>query len=109
MLTGKFKRKYRSKAGNNVFVYTVSGNEKELSSYQDAQGDNFILDEESGKPLFFTTRYVDDNIELDITQNNNVVVKDDELSKLQSMVQQYGADVAKLVLLQRTMKTAAAE
>lgn len=108
MLTAKFQRKYRKQiTGTTVFVYQVSGSEKELEQFQTAEGDNYRLDEQTGKPIWFTTRFIDDNIELEITQNNRVVAKDDELSKLQSLVQQYGVDVAKLVLMQKSMKTSA--
>ena len=108
MLTAKFQRKYRKQiTGTTVFVYQVSGSEKELEQFQTAEGDNYRLDEQTGKPIWFTTRFIDDNIELEITQNNRVVAKDDELSKLQSLVQQYGVDVAKLVMLQKSMKTSA--
>lgn len=107
-LTAKFQRKYRKPvSGTTVFVYQVSGSEKELEQFQTAEGDNYRLDENSGKPIWFTTRFIDDNIELDITQNGRVVAKDDELSKLQSLVQQFGVDVAKLVLLQKSMKATA--
>jgi hypothetical protein len=107
-LTGKFQRKYRKAVtGTTVFVYNVSGSEQDLQKFQDAEGDNYRLDEQTGKPIWFTTRFIDDNIELEITQNNRVVAKDDDISKLASLVQQYGLDVAKLVLMQKSMKTSA--
>ena len=43
---------------------------EELEQYATAQGDDLVLDDESGKPLFFTTRYISDNIKLIITEND---------------------------------------
>lgn len=107
MLTGKFQRKYRKPGtGTTVFIYQVSGNEKELQQLEEAQGDQYRLDENSGKPLFFTTNYIDDNISLIITENNKVVADDSEIAKLASIVGQYGADVAKLLLMKKSVATA---
>ena len=109
-LTGKFQRKYRKAVtGTTVFVYNISGSEKELEQFQEAEGDNYRLDEQTGKPIWFTTRFIDDNIELEITQNGRVVAKDDDLVKLQSQVQQYGVDVVKLIMLLKQMRAASAE
>lgn len=107
-LVAKFQRKYRKAlTGTTVFVYNVSGSEKELEAFEQAEGDNYRLDEKTNKPIWFTTRYVDDTINLVITENNRVVADDSELSKLQSLVEQFGADVAKLVLMQKSMKATA--
>jgi hypothetical protein len=109
-LTAKFQRKYRKPvSGTTVFVYNVNGSEKELEDYKSAEGDNFRLDEKTGKPVWFTTRFIDDNISLVITENGRVVADDSEMSKLQSIVDQFGLDVAKLVLMQKSMKSASAE
>lgn len=106
-LKGTFQRKYRKTGtGTTVFVYSVSGSEKELQEFENAEGDNFRLDDKTGKPIWFTTRFVDDSVSLIVTENGKVVADDSELSKLQSLVEQFGADVAKLVLLQKSMKTA---
>lgn len=109
-LTAKFQRKYRKPVtGTTVFVYNVNGSEQDLQKFQDAEGDNFRLDEKTGKPVWFTTRFIDDNITLVITENGRVVADDSELSKLESLVKQFGVDVAKLVLMQKSIKTASAE
>lgn len=107
-LVAKFQRKYRKAlTGTTVFVYNVSGSEKELEAFEAAEGDNYRLDEKTNKPIWFTTRFVDDNINLVITENNRVVADDSELSKLQSLIEQFGPDVAKLVLMQKSMKASA--
>jgi adenine specific DNA methylase Mod len=108
MLTAKLAGSYRKAiTGTKVFRYVVSGTDAEVQAYSDAQGDNLRLDEQTGKPIWFSTRYIADNVSLIITTDNNVVADDTELSKLESLVKQFGVDVAKLVVMQR--QTASAE
>lgn len=86
-----------------VFRYTVDGSASELKEYEEIQGDNYKIEEKSGKPLYFTTRYVADNVELTISENadgeKRIVVDDSEFAKLQSIVDTYGESVARLMLL----------
>ena len=109
-LKAKFHGNYRKSTTVNgipsvitVFRYTVDGSEKELQEYEEIQGDNFKIEEKSGKPLYFTTRYVADNVELTVSENGDgekrIVVDDSEFAKLQSIVDQYGESVARLMLL----------
>jgi hypothetical protein len=101
-LTAKLAGSYRKPVtGTKVFRFVVSGSEKELESFETAQGDNYRLDETTGKPLWFNTRYIGDNVNLIITSNNQVVADDTEMSKLQSLVEQFGADTARLILMQQ--------
>lgn len=98
MLTAKLDGSYRKAVtGTKVFRFVVSGSESEIEAYKSAQEDNFRADED-GKPLFFSTRYLSDNIKLIITENNNVVVDDTDFSKLASLVDQFGADTARLIM-----------
>jgi len=107
MLTAKLHGSYRKpNTGTKVFRFVVSGSEADLKAFEEAQGDNFRLDEQTGKPLWFSTRYIADNVNLIITSNNQVVADDTELTKLQSLVDQFGADVAKLILAQQASKVA---
>lgn len=99
MLKGKFIRTYiKKETKTRQWVYLVSGTEDELKSYEEAQGDYFTPDPETGKPLYFTQRYVDDDITLKITSENKVITDDTELAKLQSLVEQYGLEVAQLIM-----------
>lgn len=105
MLTAKLVGNYRKKVtGTLVFRFQVNGSVDEIEQYKSVMGDNLVLDDTTGKPLYFTTRYVSDNVKLLITSENKVVTDDTDIAKLQSLVQQYGADVARLIMLQ-TPKT----
>jgi len=85
-----------------VFRFKVSGSTEELQQFETAQGDNYRIDEDTQEPLWFTTRYISDNVELIITDNNRVIADDSELSKLQSLVETYGESVARLMLMQKS-------
>lgn len=68
-------RQYRSKeTGNLVFVYEVNGNAEGLEAFKTAQGDFHRTDEDSGKPLYFTTRVHPAKTPLLITADGNVAV-----------------------------------
>lgn len=110
MLIAQFVSSYKKpalvagKPATVVFRYTVSGSEEELKDYKDIQGEkNYRVDKDNGRPLWFTTRFFSDRVKLIITTNEStgerrIVADDSEITKIQSIVQTYGADVARLVL-----------
>lgn len=111
-LKAKFHGNYRKSTTVNgiptvltVFRYTVDGTEKELQEYEEIQADNYVVDDKSGKPLYFTTRYVADVVELQVSENKDgekrIVVDDSEIAKIQAMVQMYGESVARIMLSMR--------
>ncbi len=88
-----FLRNYRKSGSTNpVFVYTVSGTEKDLQAYKDTQGDNYREDNDLQKPLWFTTRFVGDNGKLMITTNGKTVADMSEFDKAASLASQYGGN-----------------
>lgn len=98
-LKAKLVGSYRKpQSGTKVFRFNVTGSDKELEQFETAQGDNYRIDDVTGKPLWFSTRYISDNVDLIITSENKVVADDTEMSKFQSLVEQYGIDTAKLIL-----------
>lgn len=102
MLTGKLVSSYRKKeTGTVVFRYAVSGSKEDIKAFEESMGDNLKLDDESGKPIYFSTRYVSDDIKLLITSEGKVVTDDTEITKLQSLIQQYGPEVAKLLMISK--------
>lgn len=109
-------RHYVSKKGNATFVYVVSGKDEELESYKDAQGMNFReFEDESnpnnplnGKPLYFTTRALGPEIELEITSNGNVVVKentDDVAAKVLAEEELIAHEIAKMKAVDRYQRS----
>ena len=102
-MKGKFLRSYVSKAGNDVFVYAVSGTPEQIAAFKTAQGDN-IREAEDGTPLYFTTRYSGENISLGINQKGGVFVDNSEFKKANSLVKQYGGNLG-----QEMAKAAAAK
>ena len=108
MLKGKFQGNYKKRVIVNneskvidVFRYVVSGNAEELKAYEEAQGDNYRTDDKTGDVLYFSPRYVDDAIELKITENGNVVVDDSMFAKLKSQVEAYGESTVRLMMLMK--------
>lgn len=87
----KLIRSYRSKNGNTVFVYAVSGNEKQLAEYKAKSGE-FYREDEKGTPLWFTTRCVGTNGKLIITTNGKIVPDMSEFDQAASIAQQYGGN-----------------
>ncbi len=84
-------RTYRSKKGNPTFVYTVDGSKEQLDEFKKAQGD-YYREDEDGKPLWFTTRYIGEEGMLMITSNGNIVPDMSEFDKQASLVSQYGGN-----------------
>ena len=85
-LKAKFSNCYRSKAGNTVFVYHVSGTPDNMAAYKAAAGDNLRVDEVSKAVLYFTTNWNGNNIDLVITSNNNIVTDTSATDKLVAVV-----------------------
>ena len=88
----KLIRSYRSKNGNPTFVYGVSGTDAQLAEFEAAQGDYHRIDEETGQPLWFTTRCVGPAGKLLITTNGNVVPDMSAFDQAASLAQQYGGN-----------------
>jgi hypothetical protein len=85
-------RSYRkSTTGNTVFVYRVSGTEKQLEAFKAAQGDNLVVDAEHG-PLWFTTRCIGQTGTLVITSKGKVVPDMSAFEQAASLAKQYGGN-----------------
>ncbi len=87
----KLARSYKSKKGNVVFVYTVTGSDEQIEQFKVAQGDNFREDE-NGKPLWFTTRCVGNSGTLIITTKGNIVPDMSQFDQANSLAKQYGGN-----------------
>jgi hypothetical protein len=73
----------------DVFVYNVHGTEEELQAFKDAQGANYRVDSKTNEPLFFSPRYVGEEVTIIITSNGRAVADTSALTKAKSMASQY--------------------
>lgn len=97
MLQAKFARKFIAKtgkwAGKTVRVYLVSSkSDEELQQYEEAQGINLKHDDDTGKPLWFTTdAFIPSTVPLEWNYDGSrVYAKFDTVSKIQSAVDSLG-------------------
>lgn len=88
-MKGKFAGKYRNKKGTEVFRYLVGGTDAQIAAFEKAQGDFLRKDENSGAPIYFSTKYLGDNINLLITSGGKVAVDDTNIAKVNSLATQY--------------------
>ena len=99
-LKAKFARNYRSKKGNNVFKFIVTGSVEEIKAYKTAQGLNYREEELTKEPLFFTPIFQGKLLTLLITPNNQVVVDNTEIAAVESIIKNatgiYQQELAKL-------------
>jgi len=96
-LNGTFQRSYKKRDKNNnlvdVFVYAVTGSKEAIEAYEKAQGEFLRKDDTTGKPLWFSTRYVGDSAKLIITEKGNVVADMSEFAKAASLASQFGGNL----------------
>jgi len=88
----KLIRSYKSKNGNTVFVYAVTGTPAQIEAYKAAQGDNFREDDK-GNALWFTTRCVGQTGTLIITEKGKVVPDMSAFEQAASLAKQYGGNL----------------
>jgi len=100
----KFKNSYRSAKGNTVFRYAVSGTATQLESYKTAQGENHRIDDATGEPIWFTTRFIGTTGKLIVTSKGNIVPDMSAYEQAKSLSEQFGgnfgAEIAKLAAAQ---------
>jgi hypothetical protein len=87
----KLSRSYKSKNGNTVFVYTVTGTESQIEAYKAAQADNY-REQEDGTSLWFTTRCIGNAGTLVITEKGKVVPDMSAFEQAASLAKQYGGN-----------------
>jgi hypothetical protein len=93
-LKAEFKRSYTKKESlNKVFVYEVTGSKADMEKYETIQGEFYKVDNESGKALYFASKFFGDHGNLIITSNNNVVPDMSEFDKAASLASQFGGNL----------------
>lgn len=80
-----------------VFRYSVTGTPEEMKAYADAKGKNNRVDDKTGQTLFFSTKYVGDNVDLLILANGDVIIDTSELRKREAVVKAMGGDLGKAI------------
>lgn len=85
-------RSYKSKNGNVVFVYKVTGKAADLATFQEAQGEFYVEDPTNG-PLWFTTKCVGQECPLLITTNGRVCADTSAFDQAASLAAQYGGNL----------------
>lgn len=76
---------YYRKNGRVIYRFLVNGSKEELAAYEQAQGTNLRTyenpedanDKLTGTPLYFSPRPIGKQVDLEITANGKVVVKED--------------------------------
>ena len=95
-----FLRNYRKQeSGNLVLVYKVTGSEKDMKSYESAQGEYYTVDKKDGV-LYFSPQFVCPEVELIVTSKGKVVADMSKFDMAQSLAEQYkgtelGTEIAK--------------
>lgn len=93
-MVGKEIRSYRKQDKNGklitVFVYAVSGTDKELEQYRELQGEN-LRESDDGELLWFTTRYAGPRANLIFTKKS-VTADMSAFDKAKSLSEQYGGN-----------------
>ena len=86
-------RQYRKKeTGKLVFVYTVKGKAEELDQYREQAGD-YLVEDDNGAPLYFSTRLVGAKCPLITTQDGRMVPDTSEIDMQAALIEQYGGAV----------------
>lgn len=84
---------YRNKKGTLVFRYVVKGSESALKAYEEAQGEFYTEDSTTGKPLYFSARFVGRQCDLIVTDEGKVYPDMSELEQQASLVAQFGGNL----------------
>lgn len=66
MLTINYLRTVKS---GTLHVYAVNGTKSDLASYEETQGEYFRTDDKTGKPTYFSRKYLGTNAALQLSEN----------------------------------------
>lgn len=102
-MKAKFIRSYRSKAGNTVFVYGVTGSKEQIEAFKSIQGEN-LRESDEGQPLWFTTRFIGNTGDLVITSNSKIVPDMSEYEKADSLAKQFNGNLGQELAKQAASK-----
>lgn len=101
----KLDGSYRNGKATLVFRYKVSGDTESLAAYKAAQGEkNYREEEETGVPLWFTSRGIGSNGTLIITRNGKIVPDMSEFDMADSIAKQYGGNLGQSIAQEMASK-----
>lgn len=103
------------KNGRNIYRYLVNGTTEELAAYEEAQGTNFRVyentsdpdDKLNGTPLYFSTRPEGKTVKLEITPNGKVVVAKDVMATMEQdllLQDKVNSELAKIMAQQQAIR-----
>jgi len=84
---------YRNKKGTLVFRYKVSGSPSAMEAFEEAQGEYYVQDQETGDVLYFTPRFAGKTATLIVTDEGRVYVDMSELEQQASLISQFGGNL----------------
>lgn len=84
---------YRNKKGTLVFRYAVKGSASAMQAYEDAQGQYYVVDQDTNEVLFFTPRFAGKTATLIVTEEGKVYVDMSELEQQASLIAQFGGNL----------------
>jgi hypothetical protein len=91
------KRNATTGVVSDVFRYGVSGTPEEIAAYKADQGDNFRTDDKTGEPLFFTTRFAGNSVNLVKTKAGRYIADLSELKAQASLASQFGGNLGQAI------------
>ena len=92
-LTAKSTRNYK-KAGSTVFVYTFLNLKEEQKTALKTIQKDFYREDETGNPLWFTTRFVGEKAEVVANEKSGKLYADtSKLDQAASLAAQYGGNL----------------
>jgi hypothetical protein len=93
-MKAQFNGQYRNKKGNLTFRFIVTGTEEELAQYKELQG-QYYVENDNGEPLYLTTTYVSDSVELKVSSKGTIYADTSEVDKIVSFAKSQGIDLSK--------------
>lgn len=84
---------YRNKKGTLVFRYKVSGSPSAMEAFEEAQGEYYVQDQETGDVLYFTPRFAGKTATLIVTDEGRAYIDMSELEQQASLISQFGGNL----------------
>jgi hypothetical protein len=88
-MKGTFLKQYRSKkSGRLVFVYELKGTQEEFESYEESKGSYAKYSDETGNPLYFTTRFAGKSVNMLQKENGDWFIDTSIMDQAKSLAEE---------------------